>query len=170
MKETAKIFGILCAMAAAAVLFILSASSVSAAEYTASGKEISLEGFTAAAAAGDAAGVREILDAQTRSFTWDGAVLSKKSGVNYGPNGKEVYYNMDMSVCVSNLQAMGLDGEYWVRADGCKMFGSYIMGAANLTERPKGTIIETSLGTAIVADTGGFAAGNPTMMDIAVSW
>ena len=59
---------------------------------------------------------------------------------------------------------------YWVRDDGCKMLGDYVMVAADLGIRPKGTILETSLGTAIVVDTGSFARYDSTMLDIAVSW
>lgn len=157
-------------MLAAALLFIGTGEEAKAEEYTKSGVAVTLENLTNAVNSGDAALMLEILDAQTRSFTWDGKVLSARAGVNYGPNGKEVYYNMDMSTRVELLRDMGLAGDYWVRADGCKMFGSYIMVAANLTERPLGTVLETSLGTAIVADTGGFAAKNPTMLDIAVNW
>ena len=59
---------------------------------------------------------------------------------------------------------------YWIRDDGVKMFGPYVMCAANLELRPRGTIIETSLGTAIVCDTGNFAKKDPTQLDIAVDW
>ena len=44
------------------------------------------------------------------------------------------------------------------------------MCAANLSLRPKGTIVESSLGMAIVVDTGGFAASNPTQLDMCVDW
>ena len=62
------------------------------------------------------------------------------------------------------------DYPYWVREDGVKMLGSYVMVAANYEIRPKGTIIESSLGYAIVCDTGGFAKKNPTQIDVAVTW
>ncbi len=101
---------------------------------------------------------------------WKGPVLSKRRGVNYGPSGKETYYNLNMSTVVSIMRSMGYTGEYWVREDGCKMLGEYIMVAANLNLRPRGSIVETSLGDAIVCDTGGFAKRNPTQIDIAVTW
>ena len=101
---------------------------------------------------------------------WKGPVLSKGGGVNYGPSGKETYYNLNMSTVVSIMRSMGYTGEYWVREDGCKMLGDYIMVAANLNLRPRGSIVETSLGDAIVCDTGGFAKRNPTQIDIAVTW
>ena len=65
---------------------------------------------------------------------------------------------------------MGYDYEYWVRDDGVKMLGDYVMVAANLNLRPRGSLVETSLGTGIVCDTGGFAKKNPTQLDIAVTW
>lgn len=101
---------------------------------------------------------------------WKGPILSKGRGVNYGPSGKETYYNLNMSGVVRIMRNMGYTGEYWVRDDGCKMLGDYIMVAANLNLRPRGSIVETSLGDAIVCDTGGFAKRNPTQIDIAVTW
>lgn len=99
--------------------------------------------------------------------------LTKQAGVFSGPSGKETYYNLNMNGVVSIMRSMGYTEEeypYWVRDDGAKMFGDYVMVAANLSIRPKGTILECSLGTAIVVDTGGFAASNPTQLDIATSW
>ena len=101
---------------------------------------------------------------------WKGPVLCKGRGVNYGPSGKETYYNLNMSSVVRIMRSMGYTGEYWVREDGCKMLGDYIMVAANLKLRPRGSIVETSLGDAIVCATGGFAKRNPTQIDIAVTW
>lgn len=99
-----------------------------------------------------------------------GEHLTPSGGVFEGPSGKETYYNLDMSGVISLARNLGITGEYWVRDDGVKMLGDYIMVAANLDIRPKGTIVDTSLGKGIVVDTGGFAASNPTQLDIAVSW
>ena len=68
------------------------------------------------------------------------------------------------------MKDLGYDYEYWIRDDGCKMYGPYIMVAANLSIRPKGTIVETSLGTGMVCDTGGFAYSNTYQLDIATAW
>ena len=106
----------------------------------------------------------------TVNTNWNGSVLSPSSGVNYGPSGKETYYNLDMSGVVSIMRGMGNNDSYWVRGDGCKMLGNYIMVAANLGVHPRGSLVETSLGTGIVCDTGGFAAGNANQLDIATSW
>ena len=113
---------------------------------------------------------RQSLANQTRSYYWDGPVLSRSAGAVYGPNGKETYYNLDMSGVIAAMRRMGYYGEYWVRNDGCKMLGDYIMCAANLGVHPRGSLVECSLGTCIVCDTGGFAAGNPDQLDIATTW
>lgn len=107
---------------------------------------------------------------QTSNPSWNGSVLSASAGVNYGPTGKETYYNLDMSGVVSIMRSMGNNDEYWIRGDGCKMLGNYIMVAANLNVFPRGSLVETSLGTGIVCDTGGFASGNATQLDIATTW
>ncbi len=112
-------------------------------------------------------------DSSSSSSSWDGTVLSKSHGVVYGPTGKETYYNLDMSGVVSIMRNMGFSSEdypYWVREDGCKMLGPYIMCAANLNRFPRGTTVESSLGTCLVCDTGGFAASNPTQLYIATNW
>ena len=99
--------------------------------------------------------------------------LTKSAGVYNGPSGKETYYNLNMSGVVSIMRSMGYSEEdypYWVREDGCKMLGDYIMLAANFSIRPRGTIVETSLGQGIVCDTGGFASYNTTQLDIATNW
>ena len=107
---------------------------------------------------------------EQESTTWDGPVLTAAAGVVMGPSGKETYYNLDMSGVVAIMRGMGNNDEYWVREDGCKMLGDYIMCAANLDVRPRGSLVESSLGTCIVCDTGGFAYDNPTQLDIATTW
>lgn len=101
---------------------------------------------------------------------YDGSVLTASSGVNYYGSQRETYYNLDMSGCISIMRDMGNTDEYWVREDGVKMLGSYVMCAANLDMYPRGSLVETSLGTAIVVDTGGFADSDPYQIDIAVTW
>lgn len=104
---------------------------------------------------------------------WDGQVLNARIGTVQGPSGKETYYNLKMSGVVKIMRKLGYDESeypYYVREDGVKMLGPYIMCAANLELRPRGTILESSLGTAIVCDTGGFAKRNTTQVDIAVDW
>ena len=109
----------------------------------------------------------------TYTIDYSGAVLNPSNGSIIGPSGKETYYNLDMSGVVRIMRNMGYSAEeypYWIRSDGAKMLGNYIMVAANLNLRPRGSIVLCSLGEAIVADTGGFAEGNPTQLDIATAW
>ena len=105
--------------------------------------------------------------------TWKGPFLSRSAGAIYGPSGKETYYNLNMGTIISVMRSLGFseaDYPYWIREDGCKMLGPYIMVAANYSLHPKGSLVETSLGTGIVCDTGGFAKNNPTQIDIATNW
>ena len=101
---------------------------------------------------------------------WTGPKLNSVNGRIEGPSGTETFYNLDMSNCIENIRALGYKGDVWVRDDGCKMFGKYIMVAANLKIRPYGTIVQTSLGEGIVVDTGEFALTNPYQLDLAVTW
>ena len=101
---------------------------------------------------------------------YDGAVLNPTMGVVYGPSGKETYYNLDMSGVLNIMRGMGNSDQYWVREDGAKMLGDYVIVAANLDNHPRGSLVETSLGTGIVCDTGGFAYQDPNQIDIATAW
>lgn len=104
---------------------------------------------------------------------WDGPVLNPTAGVVYGPSGKETYYNLDMGGVVGIMRGMGYSEEeypYWVDGRSVKHLGPYIMCAANLDVHPRGTTVESSLGTCLVCDTGGFAYSNPEQLDIATSW
>ena len=96
--------------------------------------------------------------------------LTQSAGVNYYGEQKETYYNLNMSRVVSRAQDSGIEGDYWVRDDGVKMYGDYVIIAANQDVHPYGSTVDTSLGEGIVLDTGGFAAGNPTQVDIATDW
>ena len=105
-----------------------------------------------------------------KEHIWIGPRLSRGRGTIQGPSGKETYYNLNMSGVVSIMRRMGYDYEYWVRDDGVKMFGNYVMIAANLNIRPRGSLVQTSLGMGMVCDTGTFAKRNPTQIDIATAW
>lgn len=104
---------------------------------------------------------------------WTGDVLSKRKGTVNGPSGKETYYNLNMTKVVNAMRRIGYSEEeypYWIREDGVKMLGGYVIVAADYSIRPRGTIIQSSLGYAIVCDTGGFAHKNSTQLDVAVNW
>ncbi len=104
------------------------------------------------------------------AFAYDGPVLTRSRGSISGPSGKETYYDLNMSGCIGIMNSRGFHEPYWVRSDGVKMYGYYVMCAAGLSIRPKGSIVESSNGLAIVVDTGGFASRNPRQLDIAVTW
>ena len=97
-------------------------------------------------------------------------VLTPAGGVNWFGDQKETYYNLPMEKVIEQAQNNGIYGEYWVREDGVKMYGDYIMLACNRDVHPMGSLVETSLGTGISLDTGAFADINPTQVDIAVGW
>ena len=102
-----------------------------------------------------------------------GGKLTPRGGVYMGPSGKETWYNLPMGYVVKIMRDHGFSEEeypYSIREDGCKMLGSYVMIAANLDLRPRGTIVETSLGLGIVCDTGAFCQKDTTAIDIAVDW
>lgn len=103
----------------------------------------------------------------------DGAGLTKAKGAQYftdshGVSHRETYYDLNMSVV---MQACGQGGHYSVRPDGAKVDAEgYILIAANYANYPKCSLVETSLGTGRVYDTGGFAANHPFGFDLATDW
>ena len=110
---------------------------------------------------------------EAENSVWRGPVLTERAGTIQGPSGKETYYNLPMQGVVNRMRRLGYDAEnypYYIREDGAKCLGPYILCAASFEIRPIGTILETSRGKAIVADTGSFARSNPTQIDLAMQW
>ena len=101
---------------------------------------------------------------------WGGPNINSIDGTVDGPSGKETYYNLPMEGVVKIMTDMGFPGEYWVREDGVKMLGDFVMIATNLDVRPRGSLVPTSMGMGLVCDTGTFAETNPYQIDIAVDW
>lgn len=99
-----------------------------------------------------------------------GEILTRRLGKVIGPSGAETYYSLPMQGVVDIMRSLGYNDPYWKRSDGVKMLGPYVMVAANLDIRPRGTILKTTLGWGIVCDTGEFAYKDPYQIDIAVSW
>lgn len=107
------------------------------------------------------------------SINYNPSALNAYDGVAYGPCGKETYYNLPMEHVVEIMRDYGYSEEeypYSVRFDGVKCLGEYIIVAANLDTYKIGQIVETTLGTGIVCDTGEAMADNPYHIDIAVNW
>lgn len=96
-----------------------------------------------------------------------GDVLNPVDGINYFYGTLETYYNLPMEGVVDWMHSLGYNYEYWIRDDGVKMFGPYVMVAADYDWMPKGSILETSLGLAMVCDTG---EGGWYWTDIATDW
>lgn len=104
-------------------------------------------------------------------YIYEGKKLNSVIGTVSGPSGKETYYNLPMNVVVKYMEDLGYNYSYWIRDDGCKMYGNYIMVATDTRRIPKGTIIETSLGLGIVCDHCESAAGSSEIwLDIATTW
>jgi uncharacterized protein YabE (DUF348 family) len=103
----------------------------------------------------------------------DGSGLTASKGAQYwtdskGVSHRETYYDLNMSVV---MQSCGQGGRYFVRPDGAKVDAQgYVIIAANYSNYPKCSVVETSLGLGKVYDTGGFALRHPHGFDLATDW
>ena len=96
--------------------------------------------------------------------------LSQSLGRVQGPQEIETYYNLPMDKVVQIMRDNGYteaDYPYYIREDGIKMLGDFIIVAADLNKYPKGTIVQTSLGQGIICDT---YTADEDLFDIAVNW
>ena len=100
------------------------------------------------------------------------AKLNKRDGVNYYKGTKETYYNLNMKRIYERADRnFGSHHKKWIRDDGVKMYGPYVVLAVPFDVYPYGTTdIPTSLGLGIALDTGSFAETNKDQIDIAVDW
>ena len=98
--------------------------------------------------------------------------LNKRDGVFYFKGQKETFYNLDMSRIYAKADKnFGTWHKKWIRDDGVKMYGPYVVLAVPFDVYPYGTTdIETSLGLGIALDTGTFAETNKNQIDVAVDW
>ena len=106
----------------------------------------------------------------TFAYRVDASVLTKKGGVNYYEGRKETWYNLDMSRIVKKAKDKGVPGDYWISDNGLKMYGRFIIVAADFDLHPYGSCVITSHGVGMVLDTGAFTKTNPEQIDIAVAW
>lgn len=97
-------------------------------------------------------------------------VLTARLGTVQFEGHRETYYNLNMQNICARAEERGIPGTYNIREDGCKCWGEYIICAANLSEHPYGSTVQTSLGTGIVLDTGEFAKTQRYTIDIATTW
>ena len=113
----------------------------------------------------------QVSNQTAQSSSYNGQVLSASAGrITNSYGNSETYYNLPENVVVANANAQGISGSYWVREDGVKMFGDYVIVAANRSLYPYGSTMNTSLGTGVSLDTGTFTYSNPNQLDIAVNW
>ena len=102
-----------------------------------------------------------------------GEGLTKAKGVftsvdSNGVSHRETYYDLNMSSVMRNC---GAGGNYTVRSDGAKVDAAgYVIVAANLSNYPRCSVVETSLGLGKVYDTGGFASTHTHGFDLATDW
>lgn len=82
-------------------------------------------------------------------------------------NHTETWYDLPMLKVVQNAQEAGIPCEYWVRDDGVKMFGPWVIVAAH-PSKIRYTFVETSLGTGIILDT--HTKDETELYDIATTW
>lgn len=95
------------------------------------------------------------------------AVLTARAGTITFNGHKETWYNLPMNRCVTRAQKMGIPAEMWIREDGVKMFGPWVIVAAH-PSKTRYTRIQTSLGEGIILD---YHTTNDTeLIDIAVDW
>ena len=98
--------------------------------------------------------------------------LTKSKGAHIFTDSKgvahrETYYDLPMNVVIN---ACG-GGGYTVRADGAKVDkDGYILVAANYGNYPRCSVVETSMGSGKVYDTGGFVVRHPHGFDLATDW
>ena len=102
-------------------------------------------------------------------MTLTAVMLTAKAGVFTNEQGiKETYYNLNMSKVISRAdEALGMTGLYWVREDGVKMYGPWVIVASH-PSIPRYSFVETSLGQGIVLDR--HELPDKDVYDIATDW
>ena len=94
--------------------------------------------------------------------------LTAKMGIINFNGHKETWYNIPMNKVIARTDAkLGVSGLYHVREDGVKMYGDWVIVAADKSVT-RYTFVETSLGTGIVLDN--HTTGDPNLYDIATTW
>ena len=89
-----------------------------------------------------------------------------------GPSGTEDYYNCYMNTVIRTVRSEYPEDEYpyWIRQDGCKMLGEYLICSADYERYERGDIIDTSLGKAIIVEFNSINNYNAADIWIATSW
>lgn len=98
------------------------------------------------------------------------AMLTARMGtfINTETGFTEKYYNLPMKKVIERAdKAMGESNLYWIREDGVKMYGYWVICASH-PSIDRFTIIDTSLGEGIVLDR--HQVDDPNLIDIATTW
>lgn len=102
-----------------------------------------------------------------RFFILLAVVLTAKLGTVRYNNHTETWYDLPMENVIQRSQDAGIPCDYWVRDDGVKMFGPWVIVAAH-PSKIRYTFVDTSLGTGIILDT--HETGDEELYDIATTW
>lgn len=96
-------------------------------------------------------------------------MLTAKAGKIHNPETgfTESWYDLPMSKVVQQAKDAGIPCELWIREDGAKMFGEWVIVAAHPSVT-RYTLVETSLGTGIVLDR--HTCPDTDLIDIATDW
>ena len=95
--------------------------------------------------------------------------LTRSLGRVDGVSEVETWYNLPMDLVIENMRKRGYseaDYLFYIRNDGVKMFGDFVIVAADLNKYPRGSVVYTTLGQGMVLDTG----EDLDVFDIAVIW
>lgn len=86
--------------------------------------------------------------------------------IQYGAH-TETWYDLPMDRVIQRAQDVGIPAEYWVRDDGVKMFGPWVIVAAH-PSKIRYSRIQTSLGEGIILDY--HTCPDTELYDIATDW
>lgn len=95
--------------------------------------------------------------------------LTAKAGKIHNPETgmTESWYDLPMEKVVQQAQSMGIPAEFWIREDGVKMFGPWVIVASH-PSKTRYSRVQTSLGEGIILDR--HTCSNPELIDIATDW
>lgn len=79
----------------------------------------------------------------------------------------ESWYDLPMSKVVQQAKDAGIPCELWIREDGVKMFGPWVICASH-PSKTRFSRIQTSLGEGIILDR--HTCNDPELIDIATDW
>ena len=98
------------------------------------------------------------------------SVLTATKGINTFEGHTESWYNLNMNRVIARTdKAFKMTGLYHIDERGVKMYGPWVIVAADPRVHGRYTLVETSLGTGICLDVH-TVEDNPELIDIATNW